>query len=155
SARPTALDVMQALTPFAIDEPSDVPTPGSGSEAIRLRETVRQLGGTLRAKDDDVRKAQSALLFAMAKMAESHDGETEGHLHRMQEYVRILAGQLKAHPDWAVLADGGYVEELVRCVPLHDIGKIAIPDAVLNKPGALEPEEWSLVRSHPAVGTAM
>jgi HD-GYP domain-containing protein (c-di-GMP phosphodiesterase class II) len=155
AARPTAIEVMQALTPFAIDEPTDVPTPGTGSEAIRLRETVRQLGGTLRAKDDDVRKAQDAILFAMAKMAESHDGETDGHLHRMQEYVRLLAEQLEAHPDWAILTDRAYLEELIRCVPLHDIGKIAIPDAVLNKPGALEPAEWKLVHSHPAIGATM
>ena len=155
SARPTAVEVMHGLTPFTLDEASDVVTPGTGSEAVRLRETVRQLGGTLRARDDAVRKAQGAVLFAMAKMAESHDGETEGHLRRLQQYVRLLADRLNDLRDWRFLGDRGVVEELVRCVPLHDIGKIAVPDAVLNKPGALEPNEWKLVHSHPVVGAAM
>jgi HD-GYP domain-containing protein (c-di-GMP phosphodiesterase class II)/tRNA A-37 threonylcarbamoyl transferase component Bud32 len=155
SARPSAVEVMHGLTPFTLEDAPDVVTPGSGSEAIRLRETVRQLGGTLRSRDDAVRKAQGAVLFAMAKMGESHDGETEGHLRRLQQYVRLLAERLKSHRDWGILADRGFVEELVRCVPLHDIGKIAIPDAVLNKPGMLEPNEWKLVHSHPVVGAAM
>ena len=155
ASRPKLIEVIEVLTPLAAEEPADVATRGMGSETIRLRETVRQLGGTLRAKDDAVRKAQDAVLFAMAKMAESHDGETEGHLRRMQEYVRLLAVHLKAHADWGILSDASYLDELIRCVPLHDIGKIAIPDAVLNKPGALEEEEWKLVQSHPVVGAAM
>jgi response regulator RpfG family c-di-GMP phosphodiesterase len=158
--RPSAVEVMHALTPLA-EEPdarlaAQETTEGkAGSEVVRLRETVRQLEGSLRLKEDEVRKTQGAVLFAMAKMAESHDGETEGHLHRMQEYVRVLAERLKRNPEWAVLADSGYVDELIRCVPLHDVGKIAVPDAVLNKPGSLEPAEWALVRSHTVVGAAM
>src|SRR5262249_36844437 len=155
--RPSAVEVMHALTPLVGDDPTEPSTPEnrSGSEVIRLRETVRQLEGSLRVKEDVVRKTQGAILFAMAKMAESHDGETEGHLRRMQEYVRVLTERLRRHPDWPVLADSDYVEELIRCVPLHDIGKIAVPDAVLNKPGSLEPAEWDLIRSHPQVGTAL
>jgi putative two-component system response regulator len=67
----------------------------------------------------------------------------------------VLAGRLQSHPHWGILGDRGYLEELIRCVPLHDIGKIAIPDAVLNKPGPLEADEWKLVYAHPVVGSTM
>src|SRR5262249_32617831 len=104
------------------------------------------------ARDEAVRKAQDALLFAMAKMAESHDGASVGHLRRMQEYVRGLAERLIEHPDWAVLQDSTYVAELIRCVPLHDLGKIRLPDAVLGKPGPLTAEEREQVETHPVSG---
>jgi HD-GYP domain-containing protein (c-di-GMP phosphodiesterase class II) len=153
AARPTALDVMRELTPLATEE--IMPETHTPSTVTRLKDTVRQLEGSLRARDDTVRKTQGAILFAMAKMAESNDGETEGHLRRMQQYVRILVERLKKHPDWAVLTNSSFVEELIRCVPLHDIGKIAVPDAILNKPGTLEAHEWDIVRAHPVVGATL
>jgi serine/threonine protein kinase len=148
--RPSALGAMSELTAFS-RLPDDLP----GSEAIRIKDTVRQLTGSLKAKDDAVRNAQGAILYGMAKMAESHDGETEGHLRRMQEYVRVLAQQLSTHRDWLILADRVYVEELVRCVPLHDIGKISVPDHILRKAGPLSDAERELVRAHPLTGAAI
>jgi serine/threonine protein kinase len=159
ASRPTALDVMRELIPLAagetVPENTTPATNTTPSTIVRLKETVRQLEGSLRARDDTVRKTQGAILFAMAKMAESNDGESEGHLRRMQQYVRILIERLKKNPDWAVLADSSFVEELIRCVPLHDIGKIAVPDAILNKPGTLEAHEWELVRAHSVVGATL
>jgi putative two-component system response regulator len=146
--RPRALEVMGELSVL-----SRMPEDSPGSEVIRINDTVRQLNSSLKAKDDAVRNAQGAILYAMAKMAESHDGETEGHLRRMQEYVRVLAQQLANDPAWLVLNDRTYLEELIRCVPLHDIGKIAIPDAILAKAGPLTPHERELVHAHPLTGT--
>jgi serine/threonine protein kinase len=160
--RPTSVEVMRGLTRFAGDPQPAGPQPvpevepradGADSQVVRLRETVRQLEGCLRARDDAVRKAQGAVLYAMAKMAESHDGETEGHLRRMQEYVRVLATELTEHPDWLVLQDDTFVAELIRCVPLHDIGKIGLPDVVLGKPAALTSAERRLVEQHPLTGS--
>jgi HD-GYP domain-containing protein (c-di-GMP phosphodiesterase class II)/tRNA A-37 threonylcarbamoyl transferase component Bud32 len=145
--RPRALEVMGELSVL-----SRMPEDSPGSEAVRINDTVRQLNSSLRAKDDALRNAQGAILYAMAKMAESHDGETEGHLRRMQEYVRVLAQQLANDPAWAVLNDRTYLEELIRCVPLHDIGKIAIPDAILGKAGPLTPPERELIQAHPLTG---
>jgi HD-GYP domain-containing protein (c-di-GMP phosphodiesterase class II)/tRNA A-37 threonylcarbamoyl transferase component Bud32 len=159
--RPTAVEVMRGLSPFAHQPepvepeppPEAEPAEAGDSRVVRLRETVRQLEGCLRARDDAVRKAQGAVLYAMAKMAESHDGETEGHLRRMQEYVRVLATELTDHPDWVVLQDDAFVAELIRCVPLHDIGKIGLPDVVLGKPAALTAAERRLVERHPVTGS--
>lgn len=159
--RPSAVEVMRGLAPFAEGAEAAAPAPerfpdpfaDGDFEVLRLRETVRQLEGCLRARDDAVRKAQGAVLYAMAKMAESQDGETEGHLRRMQEYVRVLATDLAAEVEWGVLRDETFVSELIRCVPLHDIGKIGLPDAVLGKPAALTPEERAVVERHPVTGS--
>jgi serine/threonine protein kinase len=148
--RPSALEVMNELVPFA-NLPDDPP----GSESIRIIDTVRQLNGTLKAKDDAIRNAHGAVLFAMAKMAESHDGETEGHLRRMQEYVRVLSEHLRTHSNWLILGEESYLEELIRCVPLHDIGKIGIPDVILGKAGPLTPAERDLVQSHVITGSGL
>ena len=88
----------------------------------------------------------------MAKMAESRDGETPGHLRRLQVYTRVLAQQAARRPPWEGLVDERFLEQLERCVPLHDIGKIGLPDDVLLKPGALTASERALVETHPLIG---
>ncbi len=112
----------------------------------------RQLEQSLQARAADVRRTQDALLFAMAKMAESRDGETAGHLRRLQRYTHCLALRAATLPAWSGLVDGRFLELLDRTVPLHDIGKIGLPDEVLLKPGPLDPLERSLVETHPLIG---
>jgi response regulator RpfG family c-di-GMP phosphodiesterase/serine/threonine protein kinase len=117
--------------------------------------TNMQLEQSLLARAADVRQAQDALLFAMAKMAESRDGETPGHLRRLQRYTRCLAERVAELPRWSGLVDTRFLEQLERCVPLHDIGKIGLPDEVLLKPGALNPVERALVETHPLIGDSL
>jgi response regulator RpfG family c-di-GMP phosphodiesterase/serine/threonine protein kinase len=118
----------------------------------QLMMTNQQLQQSLESRGADVRQAHNALLFTMAKMAESRDGETAGHLRRMQLYTRVLAQQAAGRAPWAGLVDARFLEQLERCVPLHDIGKIGLPDEVLLKPGALTPAERALVETHPLIG---
>jgi response regulator RpfG family c-di-GMP phosphodiesterase len=120
--------------------------------AEQLLLTNRQLLLSLEARAADVRQAHNALLFTMAKMAESRDGETPGHLRRLQRYVRVLAERAASRQPWAGLVDNRFLEELERCVPLHDIGKLGLPDDVLLKPAALTPGERALVETHPLIG---
>lgn len=115
----------------------------------------RQLQKSLRARAADVRHAQDAVLFAMAKLAESRDGETAGHLRRLQQYAATLAGQLRSDPVWERLLDDVFLRQLDKCVPLHDIGKLALPDVVLLKPGPLGPEERKIIQSHAVIGSAI
>jgi response regulator RpfG family c-di-GMP phosphodiesterase/serine/threonine protein kinase len=117
--------------------------------------TNLQLEQSLLARAADVRQAQDALLFAMAKMAESRDGETPGHLRRLQRYTRCLAERVVELPPWSGLVDTRFLEQLERCVPLHDIGKIGLPDDVLLKPGALNAVERALVQTHPLIGDSL
>jgi response regulator RpfG family c-di-GMP phosphodiesterase len=117
-----------------------------------LLATNRQLEQSLEARAADVRQAQDALLFGMARLAELRDGETAGHLRRMQRYARCLAERTAAAAPWSGLVDARFLEHLERCVPLHDIGKIALPDEVLLKPAPLTAPERALVETHPVVG---
>jgi response regulator RpfG family c-di-GMP phosphodiesterase len=118
----------------------------------QLMLTNQQLQQSLESRGEDVRRAHDALLFTMAKMAESRDGETPGHLRRLQLYTRVLAQDVAHRPPWVGLIDDRFLERMERCVPLHDIGKIGLPDNVLLKPGKLTPAERALVETHPIIG---
>jgi response regulator RpfG family c-di-GMP phosphodiesterase len=120
--------------------------------ARNLRATNRQLENSLRARADDVRQAQDALLFAMAKMAESRDGETAGHLRRLQRFSVRLARSAADMAPWCEVVDEAFLDQLQRCVPLHDIGKIGLPDQLLCKPGALDAAERALMETHTVIG---
>jgi response regulator RpfG family c-di-GMP phosphodiesterase/serine/threonine protein kinase len=115
----------------------------------------RQLRESLKARATDARRAQDAILFAMAKLAEAREGESAGHLRRLQQYTAALAVQLRDQPGWGPVLTDDFRQQLERCVPLHDIGKLALPDAVLSKPGPLTPEERQIVESHTTIGTGI
>ena len=120
--------------------------------AEQLLLSNRQLQQSLNARSDDVRQAHNALLFTMAKMAESRDGETAGHLRRLRSYTHVLAVEAARKPPWQGLVDERFLSQLERCVVLHDIGKIGLPEQVLLKPGALDAAERALVETHPLIG---
>jgi putative two-component system response regulator len=120
--------------------------------ADQLHLTNQQLQQSLEARAADVRQAHNALLFTMARMAESRDGETPGHMARMQCYADLLARQAAQAPAWSGLVDARFLGQLGRCVPLHDIGKIGLPEEVLLKPAALTVAERALVQTHTLIG---
>jgi response regulator RpfG family c-di-GMP phosphodiesterase len=120
--------------------------------ASQLLVTNQQLENSLHARAADVRQAQDALLLAMAKMAESRDGETAGHLRRLQRYSRCLAEQAGLIHPWHGLVDARFLEQLDRCVPLHDIGKISLPDELLLKTCPLSAAERKIVEAHVVLG---
>jgi putative two-component system response regulator len=124
----------------------------SRMQTDELLQANRRLRQSLEAREYDVRQAQNALLFTMAKMAESRDGETPGHLRRLQEYTRVLAKAVAPMCGWAGIINDRFLEHLDRCVPLHDIGKIGLPDEVLRKPAALTKAERAIVETHPVIG---
>jgi response regulator RpfG family c-di-GMP phosphodiesterase/serine/threonine protein kinase len=117
-----------------------------------LLTTNAQLEATQRQRDDDLYQAQDVLIFAMAKMAELRGLESYTHLLRMQRYVRVLAEEAMRLPAFAGRIDVAFTRMLERCVLLHDIGKVAVPDHVLLKPGRLESDERSIMESHTLVG---
>jgi putative two-component system response regulator len=93
-------------------------------------------------------ESREMMIFALAKLAESRDMETGQHLERMREYARILAADLSNHPDFSDVIDGEYVKQIYLTAPLHDIGKVAIPDHILRKPGKLTDEEFEIMKTH-------
>jgi putative two-component system response regulator len=95
---------------------------------------------------------QDASIHALARLAETRDPETGNHIRRTQEYVRVLATQLQAHQRFASLLDPHLIELLYKSAPLHDIGKVGIPDHILLKPGKLTPPEWAIMKTHARLG---
>ncbi|GAB4273582.1 MAG: two-component system response regulator [Methylomicrobium sp.] len=97
---------------------------------------------------------QQVSIRALAHLAETRDPETGNHILRTQHYVHELATQLKRNQRFSAVLDDRYIELLTRSAPLHDIGKVAIPDHILTKPGALTEEEWVIMKTHAERGAA-
>jgi len=94
---------------------------------------------------------QDVSIHALARLAEIRDPETGNHLRRTQEYVRTLACRLRDHPRFRPMTDRT-IDLLAKSAPLHDIGKVGIPDHILLKPGKLTPDEWEVMKTHAALG---
>jgi putative two-component system response regulator len=95
---------------------------------------------------------QDVTIRALARLAETRDNETGNHILRTQEYVRTLAQRVQAHPRYADQLDEARIALMAKSAPLHDIGKVGIPDHVLLKPGKLTPAEWEIMKTHARLG---
>jgi putative two-component system response regulator len=91
-------------------------------------------------------------IFALAKLSESRDPETGAHIERVQSYARLLAQYLSTTERYHDLIDTEFVRLIHQTAPLHDIGKVGIPDSVLLKPGKLTPSEIEVMRTHAGLG---
>jgi HD-GYP domain-containing protein (c-di-GMP phosphodiesterase class II) len=105
----------------------------------------------LRRRTQDLLEAQDTIILSMSALAETRDRETGKHILRTRRYVNILAEQLRRTPKYAAL-DNADVDLLSKSAPLHDIGKIGIPDAVLHKPGKLDAAEFEIMKTHTLIG---
>jgi len=110
------------------------------------------LTARVRQQVAEIASAQIGTIFAMSKLAESRDPETGEHLDRMREYCRLLAQDLGKQPEYAAYIDRSYIDNIYSASPLHDIGKVGVPDAILSKPGKLTNEEWVIMKTHPVIG---
>jgi putative two-component system response regulator len=100
----------------------------------------------------EVARTQQATLEALSALAGMRDNSTGQHILRTQHYVRALARHLGSHPRFSAHLTPRYIDLLFRSAPLHDIGKVGIPDHILLKPGRLTPEEMSVMKTHPMLG---
>lgn len=96
---------------------------------------------------------QLVSIRALAHLAETRDPETGNHILRTQNYVRALALRLRLHPCFSAVLDSRTIDLLTKSAPLHDIGKVGIPDCILQKPGPLTPEEWVIMKTHSRLGS--
>lgn len=119
--------------------------------AERTREVVRQTQELAR-RDHQLIAAQSATITALCTLAEMRDNETGNHIHRTRNYVRLLAERLRDHPRFREELNDDTIQLLYISAPLHDIGKVGIPDAILLKPGGLTPAEWEIMKRHAEYG---
>lgn len=93
-----------------------------------------------------------AVIWAMASLAETRDYETANHIRRVQHYVEALARQLQSHKRFAAELSDANIALLYQAAPLHDIGKVGIPDAILLKPGRLTDDEFAVMKLHTVYG---
>ena len=93
-------------------------------------------------------------IFALAKLAESRDPETGAHLERVRSYCRVIARHLQGRPEFRRQVTDEFVGLIYQTSPLHDIGKVAIPDRILLKPGKLTEEEFEIMKTHTLHGAA-
>ncbi|MCB2225180.1 MAG: two-component system response regulator [Desulfarculaceae bacterium] len=100
----------------------------------------------------EVEVTQDITIHSLASLAETRDNETGKHILRTQRYVRALASRLSDHPKFAEALRGDTVELLFKSTPLHDIGKVGVPDAILLKPGKLDDGEFTVMKSHCELG---
>jgi len=100
-----------------------------------------------------IANAQMETLFAIARLAEARDDETGRHVERVQTFCRLLADALSEDPKYKITIDSAWISNIFHASPLHDIGKVAIPDRILLKPGPLTPEEFAVMKTHAALGS--
>lgn len=111
----------------------------------------RHLREMILAQVQELSASHIATIFALAKLAESRDNDIGRHLERVQTFCRLLAGDLRSRAGYRSQVDDGYVETIYQASPLHDIGKVGIPDHVLLKPGKLTPDEFEIMKAHTSI----
>ncbi len=117
-----------------------------------LRDKNDFLETEVQRRTEAVQAVQEVTILAMSSLAETRDNETGNHILRTQRYVKRLAEQLQQHAKYQALLTDHYIRLLFKSAPLHDIGKVGIPDHILLKPGKLTPEEFEIMKTHTTVG---
>jgi putative two-component system response regulator len=125
--------------------------------------TLKAMEDFLRDKNDflelevakrtrEVVAIQDVTILAMSSLAETRDSDTGNHIRRTQFYVKALAEKLRDHPRFSLFLTDANINMLFKSAPLHDIGKVGIPDCILLKPGRLEPHEFEIMKTHTVLG---
>jgi putative two-component system response regulator len=140
TSRDDIQDVVEGLTAGADDFMTKPFHPAELRVRIRVGERILSL------------ETREVAIFALAKLAESRDPETGEHLERMRNYARILAQHLATTPQHAGAVDDEFIRLIYLTSPLHDIGKVGIPDSVLLKPGRLSNREFEIMKQHALIG---
>jgi putative two-component system response regulator len=117
-----------------------------------LRDKSAYLEREVALRTLEVQAIQDVTIMAMTSLAETRNNETGNHIRRTQLYVKALAEHLRDHPRFAHVLTDRMVDLLYKSAPLHDIGKIGIPDAILLKPGKLTVEEFEIMKTHTTLG---
>jgi putative two-component system response regulator len=117
-----------------------------------LRDKSQYLEEEVLRRTRQVNAIQDATMVALGSLAETRDNETGNHIRRTQHYVRMLALTLSQHTDFASTLTPDVIGLLYKSAPLHDIGKVGIPDSILLKPGKLSAEEYEVMKTHTTLG---
>jgi putative two-component system response regulator len=117
-----------------------------------LRDQNEYLEREVARRTREISAIQDVTILALASLAETRDSDTGNHIRRTQFYVKALAERLREHPRFRHLLQGQTADLLFKSAPLHDIGKVGIPDRILLKPGRLDPAEYEVMKTHTTLG---
>lgn len=120
---------------------------------LALKRYEQELEALVKDRTAELALTQQTTIEALANLAEYRDSETGCHIKRTQHYVRALTCHLSTHGPYQALLDPVTIDLLYRCAPLHDIGKVAVRDVILLKPGKLTPEEFEEMKQHVLYGS--
>ena len=117
-----------------------------------LRDENVFLENEVEKRTQEVVAIQDVTVLALTSLAETRDADTGNHIRRTQHYVRALAAKLAENPRFKAFLTPNTIDLLFKTAPLHDIGKVGIPDRILLKPGRLTPEEYEIIKTHCVLG---
>jgi putative two-component system response regulator len=117
-----------------------------------LRDKSDFLENEVTRRTREVMAIQDVTILAMASLAETRDSDTGNHIRRTQFYVKALAEHLRNHPRFAASLNESTIQMLFKSAPLHDIGKVGIPDRILLKPGRFDAHEFEVMKTHTTLG---
>ena len=163
TAKSEVEDERRGLELGAVDYLTKPVSPPIVMARVRNHLTLKASADFLRDKNDflelevakrtrEVMAIQDVTILAMASLAETRDSDTGNHIRRTQFYVKALAQQLKGHQRFASTLTDHYIGMLFKSAPLHDIGKVGIPDRILLKPGRFTPDEFEIMKTHTTLG---
>ncbi len=118
----------------------------------RLEHMVEEQAKTITRRTRELEKIQEAVIVGMANLIESRDGSTGRHVKNTQNYVYLLAMELRNRGLYTEILTEDYIQLLKKAAPLHDVGKIKVPDGILQKPGKLTPDERIAMQKHTTYG---
>ncbi len=113
------------------------------------RDNLEQL---VRLRTRELEETKDVAIESLASLVEYRDPETGSHILRTKSFVRLLAVHLARRPEFRAALSDEDIDLLHKSAPLHDIGKVGVPDAILNKPGRLTPEEFEIMKTHTTIG---
>lgn len=117
-----------------------------------LRDQNSYLEREVQARTNELTALQEVTIHSLASLAETRDSDTGNHIRRTKHFVLLLAEKLRNHPDYRDYLDAKTIDSLYKSAPLHDIGKVGIPDRILMKPGRFEPHEFEIMKTHTTLG---
>ena len=119
---------------------------------VELEHLVAERTREVLHEKEQVIAVQDVIITALCALAEIRDNETGNHIRRTQKYIQSLANRLRNHPRFRAELSEDTIQLLFKSAPLHDIGKVGIPDAILLKPGKLSADEWGVMKRHTEYG---
>lgn len=163
TSRAEAADEAIGLELGAVDYITKPVSPAITLSRLRTHVAMKRAADKERLRGDELEREvkertasisalQEATIMAMSSLAEARDNETGNHIRRTQHYVRALAYQLRNHPRFSAYLSARQIEVLYTTSPLHDIGKVGIPDHILLKPGRLTVDEFEIMKTHTTLG---